>query len=279
MQLTSPGAAVIIITERFRKEDDGLNHEEKRVCLIKRLLAEQPRYKRIAVPDEEQAQKDLLRSLMNVRLPAPIDSDFLSVQDAYLKEAIADKGITSLADLQPIENGIYLWQGDITTLACDAIVNAANSGLTGCYQPLHRCIDNCIHTYAGIQLRNTCAEIIRRQGSEEPAGRAKITPAFNLPCRYVLHTVGPIVGGRLTENDCELLKSCYRSCLKLARDNHVGSIAFCCISTGVFGFPAQKAAQIAVETVREYQARNVGMKVIFNVFKDEDLRIYRNLLG
>nr|MCR5023164.1 protein-ADP-ribose hydrolase [Lachnospiraceae bacterium] len=185
-----------------------------------------------------------------------------------------------LKDLKPIEDGIYLWQGDITTLRCDAIVNAANSGMTGCYQPCHNCIDNCIHTYAGIQLRNTCADIMEKQGHEEPTGQAKITSGFNLPCKYVLHTVGPIVSGSLTKEHEELLASCYRSCLELADKSGVKSIAFCCISTGVFMFPNKRAAEIAVQTVRDYRKLyGNGIEVIFNVWKDIDYEIYRELLG
>ena len=252
-----------------------MNHTEKRLFLIQALLDEQPDYRQIAIPVCEEDQKRLLRSLFNVRMPGAISEDFLKVQDEYLREAIAEKGITDLSDLSPVSENLYLWQGDITTFRCDAIVNAANSGMTGCYQPCHNCIDNCIHTYAGIQLRNYCADLMRKQGREEPTGQAKITPAFNLPCRYVLHTVGPIVQGKLTVEHERLLASCYRSCLELALANDIESLAFCCISTGVFGFPQERAAEIAVETVQNYQ----NIKVIFNVFKDEDYAIYRDLLG
>ena len=216
---------------------------------------------------------------MNVRRPAHISRRFLEVQDAYLQGELAAKKITRLSELPPVREGIYLWRGDITTLECGAIVNAANSGMTGCYQPCHNCIDNCIHTYAGVQLRLKCAEIMEQQGYEEPTGQAKITPAFNLPCEYVIHTVGPIVQGELTRQHCERLKSCYRSCLELADENKVGSIAFCCISTGVFMFPNDRAAEIAVRAVQEYKA-GTGSKieVIFNVFKEQDERIYRKLL-
>ena len=228
------------------KEDETMTHEEKRVYLIKSLLAEQPRYRNIGIPADMQGQKDLLRSLMNVRLPAPVSDEYIQIESEYLKEETAAKGITGLADLKPVEEGIYLWQGDITTLACDAIVNAANAQMLGCFQPLHNCIDNCIHTFAGLRLRNTCAEIMQKQGYEESTGQAKITPAYNLPCKYVIHYVGPIVNGRLTARHEELLASCYKSCLALADDNGLGSIAFCCISTGVFGFPQRRAAEIAV---------------------------------
>lgn len=257
-----------------------MNQSERRNYLIDSLLEEKKEYKKILLPQSAGEQKALLRSLMNVRMAAPISEVFLQIQDEYLKEETKKKGITDIRVLKPVEEGIYLWQGDITTLKCDAIVNAANSGMTGCYQPCHNCIDNCIHTYAGIQLRNACAKIMEKQGYEEPTGRAKITPAFNLPCKYVLHTVGPIVQGHLTEEHEELLASCYRSCLELADENDVKSMAFCCISTGVFMFPNERAAEIAVQTVRDYRReKNSGIEVIFNVWKDVDYEIYRELLG
>ena len=217
---------------------------------------------------------------MNVRSPRMIDDNFLKVQDAYLKEETKSKGITDVDALVPMQDGLYVWQGDITTLKCDAIVNAANSGMTGCYVPNHRCIDNCIHTFAGIELRLACAEMMEKQGYEEPTGQAKITSAFNLPCQYVLHTVGPIIRGRLTEKDCRLLSSCYQSCLELAAENHLKSIAFCCISTGEFHFPNERAAEIAVETVKDFMKQKTSIeKVVFNVFKDTDKVIYERLLG
>lgn len=257
-----------------------MNQSERRNYLIDSLLEEKKEYKKILLPQSAGEQKALLRSLMNVRMAAPISEVFLQIQDEYLKEETKKKGITDIRVLKPVEEGIYLWQGDITTLKCDAIVNAANSGMTGCYQPCHNCIDNCIHTYAGIQLRNACAKIMEKQGYEEPTGRAKITPAFNLPCKYVLHTVGPIVQGHLTEEHEELLASCYRSCLELADENDVKSMAFCCISTGVFMFPNERAAEIAVQSVRDYRReKNSGIEVIFNVWKDVDYEIYRELLG
>ena len=257
-----------------------MEQAEKRKYLIKTLLAEQPKYRDLEIPEEAAEQKRLLRSLFNVRMPGKINGDFLKGQDEYLQEVTKEKGITDLKDLTPAEEGIYLWQGDITTLRCDAIINAANSGMTGCYQPCHNCRDNCIHTYAGIQLRNACADIMEMQGHEEPTGQAKITPAFNLPCKYVLHTVGPIVQGQLTKEHEELLASCYRSCLELADKNGVKSIAFCCISTGVFMFPNERAAEIAVQTVRDYRTKtNSRIEVIFNVWKDIDYEIYRQLLG
>ena len=256
-----------------------MNQSEKRLFLIQSLLNERPSCQKQIIPADSERQKILLRGLMNVRRPVRIGADFLQVQDAYLQDETAAKGITDIADLTPIQPGLYLWQGDITTLKCDAIVNAANSGMTGCYIPNHRCIDNAIHTFAGVELRLTCEQLMEQQGYPEPTGQAKITPAFNLPCRYVLHTVGPIISGIVTKEDKELLASCYRSCLELAAENGLESVAFCCISTGEFHFPNEQAAQIAVETVKQFMNRKTSVKkVIFNVFKDLDKAIYEKLL-
>ena len=260
-------------------DGESMTQQQRRAFLIRHLLDERPQYQNMGIPQDDGEQRRLLRSLMNVRMPEAIDRTFLDVQDEYLREEISAKGVTELADLSPVSEGIYLWQGDITTLRCDAIVNAANSGMTGCYAPCHGCIDNCIHTYAGVQLRLECARQMEAQGHEEPTGQAKITPAYNLPCKYVLHTVGPIIRGSVTLQDKVLLASCYRFCLELAEKNDVKSIAFCCISTGEFHFPNELAASIAVETVRAYKAQTgSSMEVIFNVFKDQDLQIYRKLL-
>lgn len=259
--------------------DKKMTQNERRKYLIAVLLKEQPQYSEIAIPASEQEQKFLLRSLFNIRMPLPVTDEFLTVQDAYLQEESRRKGITTLSDLEPIQKGIYLWRGDITTLQCDGIVNAANSMLLGCFCPNHGCIDNAIHTFAGVQLRLACAELMRKQGHEEETGKAKITPAYNLPCRYVLHTVGPIIKGCLTQQDCDLLASCYRSCLELAEQNGLKSIAFCCISTGEFYFPNDKAAEIAIQTVKKYKERTPSeIEVIFNVFKELDYNIYRELL-
>ena len=256
-----------------------MNQSEKRQFLIRSLLQERPEYRDMGVPADTNSQRQLLRGLMNIRAPRRIEAEFLKMQDAYLQDETAAKGITDVADLTPIQLGLYLWQGDITTLKCDAIVNAANSGMTGCYIPNHRCIDNAIHTFAGVELRLACAELMTKQGYPEPTGQAKITPAFNLPCRYVLHTVGPIIGGRVTKEDKEQLTSCYRSCLELAAENKLESVAFCCISTGEFHFPNDLAAEIAVETVKDFLKKQTSVKkVIFNVFKDLDKVIYEKLL-
>ena len=257
-----------------------MNQAERRQYLIRALLDENPQYRSWGVPTDADEQRRLLRGLMNVRLPAPCSAQFLQTQDEYLRQALAQRGVTDADELAPAQPGLYLWQGDITTLRCDAIVNAANSGMTGCYAPNHGCIDNAIHTYAGVQLRLACAEIMQKQGAPEPTGRAKITPAFNLPCRYVLHTVGPIVSGRASARDCELLADCYRACLALATEHELHSVAFCCISTGEFHFPNERAAQIAVQTARAFLQRPTSVKkVIFNVFKDIDRKIYERILS
>ena len=254
-----------------------MTQRERRAYLIRALLLERGEDPEGAVPAEEGEQKRLLRALMNVRPPRIAAREFLEIQDAYLQAETAAKGITDVGDLRPAEEGICLWRGDITTLRCGVIVNAANSQMLGCFVPCHGCIDNAIHTFAGVQLRLACAELMERQGHEEPTGGAKLTPAFNLPCRYVLHTVGPIVTGRLTDRQERQLASCYRSCLALAAEHGIESVAFCCISTGEFRFPPERAAEIAVETVRACR-KEFGVQVVFNVFKESDERIYRRLL-
>ena len=257
-----------------------MNQSERRTILIQVLLKEHPEYRGLRIPADADTQWQLLRGLLNIREPRRIGTDFLQIQDAYLQEEIAAKGITDAADLTPLQPGLYLWQRDITTLKCDAIVNAANSGMTGCYQPNHNCIDNAIHTFAGMQLRLECDRIMKAQGHLEPTGQAKITPSYNLPARYILHTVGPIVDGPLTPQHEAELTSCYESCLALAAENHLESVAFCCISTGVFCFPNHRAAEIAAQTVHDFLARDTSVKrVVFNVFKDLDLAIYEDLLA
>lgn len=257
-----------------------MKQSERRILLIKSLLQERTEYRDISISADTEQQKQLLRALMNVRAPQQIGTEFLRIQDEYLQYEIAAKGITDVAELTPVQQGIYLWQGDITTLKCDAVVNAANSGMTGCYIPNHRCIDNAIHTFAGMQLRLVCDNLMEQQGYPEPAGSAKITPAFNLPSRYVLHTVGPVISGKVKKYERELLASCYRSCLELAAENKLESVAFCCISTGEFHFPNELAAEIAVQSVKKFFRLQTGVKkVIFNVFKDLDKNIYQKLLG
>ena len=256
--------------------------KERRIWLIRELQREMPQYQDIRIPVTEKEQWNLLRSLFNVRPPYPASQEFLKVQDEYLSELVRSRGIVDAESLpaSELDPRITLWQGDITTLRCDAIVNAANSALLGCWQPCHSCIDNMIHSLSGVQLRIKCNEIIQEQGHEEETGTAKITPAYNLPCKYVLHTVGPIISGPLRKEDCDLLAGCYQSCLELAAGNNVRSVAFCCISTGVFHFPQQRAAEIAVETVRQFLETDSSIdRVIFNVFTDRDLSIYQKLLG
>ncbi|MFG6330272.1 MAG: protein-ADP-ribose hydrolase [Lachnospiraceae bacterium] len=259
-----------------------MTHSEKRRYLIKELLSEMPQYRSMEIPDDTEEQKRLLRSLMNIRAPRPIGKGFLKVQDEYLSAEVEEKGITDSDALpaSPVNHKLILWRGDITTLKIDAIVNAANRALRGCFVPCHSCVDNIIHSVSGIQLRLACDELMTEQGYDEPTGKAKITPAFNLPCSYVLHTVGPIVAGILTKKHCEQLADCYKSCLELASDKGLKSIAFCCISTGEFHFPQEKAAEIAVQTVARFlQADQRLEKVVFNVFKEEDYDIYKKLLG
>lgn len=254
-----------------------MTQKERLHFLIDYLIKE--RNSDIEIPSDISEQKTLLRSLMNIRAPKTISEKFIKIQDEYLRQETAEKGITDINDITPVRGRLYIWQGDITTLKCGVIVNAANSAMLGCFVPCHKCIDNAIHTYAGVQLRLECEEIMNRQRHEEATGKAKITKAYNLPCDYIIHTVGPIVRGRLTNNDCDLLKSCYIECLKKAEENGIKSIAFCCISTGEFHFPNKKAAEIAVKTVTEYLKNSKIERVIFNVFKDEDKTIYAKLLG
>ena len=259
-----------------------MTHGEQRIYLIRELLTEDPQYHNIIIPSDALEQKQLLRALTNIRPSKPIDEDFLRIQDEYLAAERDQLGIVDgeLLPSLPCDSRLVLWQGDITTLKADAIVNAANSALRGCFCPLHSCIDNIIHSRSGIQLRIYCDKIMSAQGYDEPTGQAKITPAYNLPSKYILHTVGPIIYGRVTRKDKELLASCYRSCLELADKSALKSVAFCCISTGEFHFPNQEAAEIAVKTVRDFLQGNTGIdRVIFNVFKDTDFEIYRSLLG
>lgn len=277
----SPVLVFAIIAGFLELYSEGfMTQSERQIFLIKELISEKNEYKNIQIPSDDAQQKILLRSLMNIREAKNADKKFLEIQDEYLQNELMQKGITDINTLSPVKKNIYLWKGDITTLKCDAIVNAANSAMTGCYEPCHSCIDNCIHTFSGIQLRAECDSLMKKQGFLEPTGNAKITGAYNLPCKFVIHTVGPIIKNSVTKKDCELLQSCYRSCLNLAKKNNLQSIAFCCISTGVFCFPNEKAAQIAVTTVKELLAKEKSqMKVVFNVFKNEDYEIYKKIFS
>lgn len=261
-----------------------MNRTEQIEYLIDILLTEMPEYRQFAAqfPAETAARRRLLRSLMNLRPPLPLSEAFLSVQDKVLSAERKEKGVVH-PDALPVlaaDPRLTLWRGDITRLQADAIVNAGNSALLGCFCPCHGCVDNAVHSAAGLQLREECSRIMAAQGCPEPAGRAKCTGAYNLPSRFVLHTVGPVVQGQPRREDCALLASCYRSCLELAAQNGLQSLAFCCISTGEFHFPHQKAARIAVDTVRAFLNQpGHNMKVIFNVFEKRDHTAYRNLLG
>lgn len=256
----------------------------EQICALNRILLEEmPEYRTWAqkFSQDTAEQRMLLRSLMNVRPPLPLNGEFLAMQDGLLSAEREEKGVVDGLALPAVgtDPRLALWQGDITRLRADAIVNAANSALLGCFHPCHGCIDNAIHSAAGLQLRDECGRIMRAQGRPEPAGRAKLTGGGNLPARHVLHTVGPIVQGGVTGRDREELASCYRACLELAAENNLESIAFCCISTGEFHFPNREAAEIAVKTVTEFLRRDTCVKrVIFNVFKDIDERIYRRIL-
>ena len=257
-----------------------MRQEERRRWLIQALMDQNPDYSQtFAIPQAEDEQRRLLRALLNLRPPMPASPEFLRVQNAYLQEELARRGVVDGEALPELRSGVCLWRGDITRLRCDAIVNAANSALLGCFCPNHGCIDNAIHTFSGVQLRLACNEIMVKQGRLEAAGTAKITPAFNLPCRYVLHTVGPVVRGDVTQKDSEQLAACYRACLDLAQRRQLRSVAFCCISTGEFHFPNELAARIAIQTVCGHSAvRQNRIRVIFNVFKEQDEAIYRRLL-
>lgn len=256
-----------------------MTQSQRRRYLIEQLLAETG-YRALLFENDLKERK-LLRALLNVRPPKCANVEFLHVQDEYLQEELKLKGITNFEDFDTAAPDIYLIKCDITTLKCDGIVNAANSKMLGCFCPNHDCIDNAIHTFAGVQLRSECAEMMQKQGYDEPIGQAKITNAYNLPCKYVLHTVGPIVcENRLTKAQEKQLASCYRSCLALADEHCLESISFCCISTGEFGFPNRRAAEIAIQTVNEYKLKTQSkIKIIFNVYKEIDYAIYSELLA
>ncbi len=261
-----------------------MTQDEKLDFLINFLIKEDPRNKQFIIGHKSllsfkiEDKKKLLRSMLNIRPPQSISKDFINIENNYLQEELKYKDIKSLEDLEEIEKDIYLWQGDIVTLEVDAIVNAANSQMLGCFIPCHACIDNIIHSHAGIELRLACDDFMQKQGVLEETGKAKITSAYNLPSKYILHTVGPIISGALTQKDCDLLASCYTSCLELADKNHLKSLAFCCISTGEFRFPNEVASKIAVDIVRKYKEETQSdIKIIFNVFKDIDHAFYRKL--
>ena len=257
-----------------------MNQAERRIWLIRALLDERQDGRTIAVPARASGQRDLLRALMNVRPPEALADEKLNIQDAYLQQRLLERGGATDAGALPYRNRVAIWRGDITLLKADAIVNAANSQMLGCFVPGHRCIDNAIHTYAGMQLRLACAGLMCKHGHEEPTAHVKVTPAFNLPSNYVFHTVGPIVPGHKPGPREELLlRRCYTSCLEEATHQGLGTLAFCCISTGVFGYQQEAAARVAIDAVRHHLDHNdPDLKVIFNVFLASDEAIYCNLL-
>ncbi|MBG9980296.1 protein-ADP-ribose hydrolase [Facklamia sp. DSM 111018] len=258
--------------------------EEQLDFLIKELSEEMPHMQAHfeEYPNQTISDKfEIFRGYCNVRPPVVAREEFLEIQDQVLQTLLNGRQITGLNKLQPIADQIYLWQGDITTLQVDAIVNAANSDMLGCTQANHNCIDNAIHTRSGIQLRLACHELIEDQGKREPMGKAKLTPAFNLPAKYVIHTVGPFIDQRgVTPLKQALLESSYQECLRLADQEQLTTIAFCCISTGEFNYPNRLAAETAIRMVKEYLSHNgSNLKVIFNVFKDLDYHLYSELLS
>lgn len=260
----------------------AMSQENRRRYLINYLKSERPEYAGIVVPDDPHQQESALRALLNVRTPRQTTPDFLAVQDAYLQERARQRGIVDLDQLHPssVDPELYLWQGDITRMATDAIVNSANDQMMGCYEPLHACVDNAVHTFAGIQLREVCFAFMQEQGHAEPAGHAKITYGFNLPARYIIHTVGPNVSGSPSKADADALASCYQSCLALSQAHDLESITFCCISTGESHFPATEAARIAVSAVQDFKKSNHSrIRVVFDVFSDEQYGIYQQLLS
>ena len=260
--------------------------EQRLDYLVEAFKEDSHQYKNLETPDDPSEKRRLLRSLMNIRMPKALGEEVLTVQDAYLRERIRESGIVRLSDIPVIRDGLSIWQGDITRLAADVIVNAANSQMLGCFVPCHSCIDNCIHTFAGVQLRAECARQMNalriRYGRdyEQPTAVPMLTDAYNLPAKKIVHIVGPIVDGRLTAEHEQQLAACYRSTLSLCAENGLRTVAFCAISTGVFHFPKKRAAEIAVETTGKWLQENPGQidRIIFTVFSDESRQIYEQIL-
>ena len=272
--------------DKEMKDMKTMTQSERLDYLVEAFIEDSKEYGDLRIPNDPEEKRKILRSLMNIRMPSSMSEEVLSVQDDYLTERNREKGIVTLNDIPEIKDGLSIWQGDITRLEVDAIVNAANSQMLGCFVPMHSCIDNCIHSFAGIQLRNECNEKMKAkriqygEDYEQPTAAPMLTEAYNLPAKKIVHVVGPIVSGRLTEDLENDLADCYANTLDLCKDSGLRSVAFCCISTGVFHFPNRKAAQIAVKTVREWMKRYPDSmdRVIFNVFKDEDRRYYEQEL-
>lgn len=254
--------------------------EEVLPTVIELLLEE--REEAAGIPEDSQAQWGLFRALVNTRMPVPASEELLVQQNRLLQGILEYRGTKVLDDIELIagRDSVRLWRGDITTLGVDAIVNAANSQMLGCFVPGHHCIDNAIHTFAGIQLRLECARLMEEQGYPEPTGMAKVTSAFNLPSKRIIHTVGPIARGEASDLDRALLANCYTACLDAALEAGCESIALCCISTGVFGFPQDEAVHIAVTTAGEWlDGHDNALDVVFNVYGETDERLYKALLG
>lgn len=266
---------------------EKITQEQRLNFLVEEFKADSDEYKNLETPEDTEGKRRILRSLMNIRMPKKMPVAVMSVQDEYLRERVLDKGVVNLSEIPAIRDGISIWQGDITRLAVDAIVNAANSQMLGCFVPMHTCIDNCIHTFAGIQLREECnrqmKELRIKYGRhyEQPTAVPMLTDGYNLPAKKVIHIVGPIVQYKLTPEIEKDLADCYRNALDMCLENGLKSVAFCCISTGVFHFPNKRAAEIAVNTVSDWVNEHPGEmeRVIFNVFKDEDREIYERLLS
>lgn len=263
-----------------------MTQEERLKYLVEAFKADSEGYQDLPTPPDTEGRRRILRSLMNIRMPKEMPAEVLEVQDEYLRGRAAERGTVDISGIPVISDGLSVWQGDITLLAADAIVNAANSQMLGCFIPMHDCIDNCIHTYAGIQLRAECARqmsALREQYGrdyEQPTAVPMLTDAYNLPAKKIIHIVGPIVQSSVTPELEQDLADCYTRTLELCAEHDLKSVAFCCISTGVFRFPNERAAEIAVRTVTDWLAGNPGRidRVIFNVFKDEDRYLYEQLL-
>ena len=252
---------------------------EKLDFLIDYLLKENTRVQIEEMPKDLELKKNLYRSLVNIRDAKPISEEYIKIENEYLTEELQNKELTDVQNLSSNDK-ICLWKGDITTLKIDSIVNAANSQGLGCFVPCHKCIDNQIQTYAGVSLRLECNDVMKELNYNLPTGKAFITKGYNLPSKYVIHTVGPIIYSEVTELEEKQLADCYINSLRLAIQNNIRTIAFPCISTGEFRFPKAKACEIAVETVKEFLKENGDKfdKIVFNVYGEEDYYEYRKLL-
>lgn len=257
-----------------------MTQDERLLFLIDCLKKESAEYSALKIPDNFDEKKTILRALVNMRKPSPVSDEFIAVENEFLQGEQSKKNIATIDKMTATQQNIYLWKGDITALKVDAIVNAANSAALGCFVPCHNCIDNIIHTNAGVQLRLECDKVMKERGTALETGDAIITGAYNLPSKFVIHTVGPIISGSVTKKDKDALSQCYRTCLSLCKERAIKSIAFCCISTGVFHFPNKEAAEVAIEAVRDFVQKNrLDIKIVFNVFKEVDYEIYKRLLG